>query len=130
MLVSVCSIFLRFIGRRGCPQTVHEGASSHFQALRERADAIPEFESIKMMRICVHTASELETVLVRIDEALMSSAGSMRRRGAHSRTPADRWPAPALRTPDRAGLSCLRQWRLVSVRQTFWRRWSRGYKLP
>ncbi|KAH8373598.1 hypothetical protein KR200_008262, partial [Drosophila serrata] len=48
--------FQRFIGRRGCPQTVHcdnatnfVGASRHFQALRERleeqADAIREFAS-------------------------------------------------------------------------------------
>ncbi|XP_039491984.1 uncharacterized protein LOC120452009 [Drosophila santomea] len=58
--------------------------------------------------------------------------GPKRRRGANSRAPADRplIAAPALRTPAQAGLSCLRRWRLVSsVRQTFWRRWSREYVL-
>ncbi|XP_039228172.1 uncharacterized protein LOC120321024 [Drosophila yakuba] len=84
-------------------------------------------------------AEELATVLVGI-EATMNS----RPLGALSQDPSDGEAltpgnlltggpliaAPALRTPDQAGLSCLRRWRLVSsARQTFWRRWSREYVL-
>ncbi|XP_039230206.1 uncharacterized protein LOC120321532 [Drosophila yakuba] len=84
-------------------------------------------------------AEEVATVLVGIEATM-----NLRPLGALSQDPSDGEAltpghlltggpliaAPALRTPDQAGLSCLRRWRLVSsVRQTFWRRWSREYVL-
>ncbi|XP_043063212.1 uncharacterized protein LOC122319684 [Drosophila yakuba] len=90
-------------------------------------------------RSALLNVEELATVLVGIEGAINS-----RPLGALSQDPSDGEAltpghlltggpviaAPALRTPDQAGLSFLRRWRHVSsVRQTFWRRWSREYVL-
>ncbi|XP_070068062.1 uncharacterized protein [Drosophila takahashii] len=147
-----------FVGRRGCPQVVHcdngtnfVEASRHFQALRERieeeADAISEFASRSGCEFAFTPPRAPH--MGGLWEAGVKTAGGGQRApkrplGAISQDTSDGealtpghlltggplLATPALRTPDLEGLSCLRRWRLVSsVRQMFWRRWSREYVL-
>ncbi|KAH8279981.1 hypothetical protein KR054_012133, partial [Drosophila jambulina] len=128
-----------FASRSGCEFAFTPPRAPHMGGLWEAGVKTAKHLLLRAVGSALLNAEELGTVLVGI-EAVMNS----RPLGAMSQDPSDGealtpghlltggplLAAPALRTPDQAGLSCLRRWRLVSsVRQMFWRRWSREYVL-
>ncbi|XP_043862614.1 uncharacterized protein LOC122756586 [Drosophila santomea] len=128
-----------FASKSGCEFAFTPPRAPHMGRLWEAGVKTEKHLLLRAVGSALLNAEELATVLVGI-EATMNS----RPVGALSQDPSDGEAlttghlltggpliaAPALRTPDQAGLSCLRRWRLVSsVRQTFWRRWSREYVL-
>ncbi|XP_043642481.1 uncharacterized protein LOC122612735 [Drosophila teissieri] len=127
-----------FASKSGCEFAFTPPRAPHMGGLWEAVKTAKHL-LLRAVGSALLNAEELATVLVGI-EATMNS----RPLGALSQDPSDGEAltpghlltggpliaAPALRTPDQVGLSCLRRWRLVSsVRKTFWRRWSREYVL-
>ncbi|XP_070068138.1 uncharacterized protein [Drosophila takahashii] len=128
-----------FASRSGCEFAFTPPRAPHMGGLWEAGVKTAKNLLLRAVGSALLSAEELATVLVGI-EAVMNS----RPLGAISQDPSDGealtpghlltggplLATPALRTPDQEGLSCLRRWRLVSsVRQMFWRRWSREYVL-
>ncbi|KAH8360706.1 hypothetical protein KR200_002664, partial [Drosophila serrata] len=128
-----------FASKSGCEFAFTPPRAPHMGGLWEAGVKTAKHLLLRAVGGALLNAEELGTVLVGI-EAIMNS----RPLGALSQDPSDGEAltpghlltggplvaAPALRTPDQAGLSCLRRWRLVSsAKQMFWRRWSREYVL-